>query len=344
MTYNAPSKAEWQRLYELSHAVKELAPWEWMEEDEVFGLKDPETGELHLVSIMGTLGEHFATAVYLGNKGLHGFLDMQRFPAGLSAQRLLEIPQLHASYENRDQVQREDREVMKMLGHKYRGRYAWPLFRSYRPGYVPWLIESHEARLLAHALEQVRLMAPRVRQDPELLQREDEDKLLVRVPHKQHGQLTWRDKKMSVPPPETVRYMSRVDGEALESLAQAQHVLEAVEIDVSLLPVHVGKRGERPVIPYLLLVADAQSGMILANDMLQADPTLKEMWSSVPGVIVDTLAELDLRPEVVRASEPLLLGLLQPLQEELGIEIEAREELPAVEAARQGLEKHLERG
>jgi hypothetical protein len=54
-------------------AIKTLAPWEWMSEDMVFGVQSPETDQLGFVSVMGMLGEHFSTAVYLGPEGLYGF-------------------------------------------------------------------------------------------------------------------------------------------------------------------------------------------------------------------------------------------------------------------------------
>ena len=76
--------------------------------------------------------------------------------------RLLEIPNLQASFENREVLEGEDRGIIRQLGLKFRGRNAWPMFRSYRPGFFPWLIDSHEAELLTCALEQVLVVAPRL--------------------------------------------------------------------------------------------------------------------------------------------------------------------------------------
>jgi hypothetical protein len=54
-----PTNEQWRRLYEAAVGVKELAPWEWMTETDVFGVQDPETQEIGFVSVMGALGEHF---------------------------------------------------------------------------------------------------------------------------------------------------------------------------------------------------------------------------------------------------------------------------------------------
>jgi hypothetical protein len=33
-----PNLEEWSRLYEAAMRVKEMAPWEWMTEEELFGV------------------------------------------------------------------------------------------------------------------------------------------------------------------------------------------------------------------------------------------------------------------------------------------------------------------
>jgi len=37
-------------------------------------------------------------------------------------------------FEDRDGLDKQDREVIKKLGLKFRGAHAWPMFCSYRPG------------------------------------------------------------------------------------------------------------------------------------------------------------------------------------------------------------------
>ena len=58
---------------------------------------------------------------------------MDRVVAG----RVLEIPQLQASFEDRGHLQKEDRDVIKKLGLKFRGANSWPMFRNYAPECSP---------------------------------------------------------------------------------------------------------------------------------------------------------------------------------------------------------------
>jgi hypothetical protein len=115
MSEESPSLDEWRRLYDASIAIKALAPWEWMSEDRVFGVQSPETDQLGFVSVMGMLGEHFSIAVYLGAAGLYGFWSIEAEQEGDYPERILEIPQLQASWEDRNTLRKEDRELIKEL-------------------------------------------------------------------------------------------------------------------------------------------------------------------------------------------------------------------------------------
>ncbi len=167
--FNQPTTADWKRLYELAAELKELAPWKWMDETEIFGVENPDTKEIGFVSPMGMLGEHLSVGVYLGAEGLYGFWDFQM--EGLKAEpfALFEIPQLQVSFENRENLEKQDRDVIKNLGLKFRGSQNYPLFRSIRPGFMLWFITSDEARMLIYAIEQTLEVAPRVRENPDIL-------------------------------------------------------------------------------------------------------------------------------------------------------------------------------
>jgi hypothetical protein len=51
MTELQPTLNDWRRLYQAAMSFKEIAPWEWMAETDVFGVQDPERGEIGFVSV-----------------------------------------------------------------------------------------------------------------------------------------------------------------------------------------------------------------------------------------------------------------------------------------------------
>jgi len=62
------------------------------------------------------------------------------------------VPLLTMLFVDRDKLWKEDREVIHSLGLRFRGRNAWPLFRSQRAGYAPWLLEKDEVLFLTTAI------------------------------------------------------------------------------------------------------------------------------------------------------------------------------------------------
>ena len=104
MTVPLPSLEEWKKLYTLMAQVEKLAPWDWMQEDDIFGFQLPGKDTPDFASVMGTLGEHLSIAVYLGAKGLGGFLKMQELGQRLTPEFVLQVPQLQASFENRELI------------------------------------------------------------------------------------------------------------------------------------------------------------------------------------------------------------------------------------------------
>ena len=101
ITFPAPTTENWRKLYALAERVKALAPWDWMEEADMFGVRNPDTDELGFVSVMGTLGEHFAVALYLGSEGLDGFQEMESGGLGTNPLVLMGVPQLQLCFSDR---------------------------------------------------------------------------------------------------------------------------------------------------------------------------------------------------------------------------------------------------
>ncbi|MGI9107327.1 MAG: DUF7309 domain-containing protein [Pyrinomonadaceae bacterium] len=333
--FTAPSLEETRHLYESAARLKELAPWTWMDETEIFGVQHPETGELGFVSVMGMAGEHFAVAIYQGAEGLYGLQDFAADAEMANPQQLLDIPQLQASFEDRDMLDKPDREVIKQLGLKFRGAHAWPMFRSYRPGFMPWFVTAQEARLITYALTQMLEVAPRVKDNPAILSAEDNEAgeiYLVRVARREGDGLVWEDRMMRVPPPEPVRLPVVVDVEVVGQLKELPRRSLALEIDLLSVPAAIGEKGERPARPYLLMLADAQSGMIVGTEMMTVEDSLRGMHEQIPMLLAALLAQAGIVPGEIRVRSELLAELLHPLAKILNIKIREADRLPGIDA------------
>ena len=336
-----PSIEEWRKLYELASQVKALAPWDWMFEDEVFGVQDPETGSTGFVSVMGTAGEHLAVALYQDAGALYDFLELHDQAEDedggdlLSAMRVIEIPQVQASFEDNGDLEKEDKAIIKQLGLKFRGAQNWPKFRSYAPGLFPWFITNTEARRLITALEQLLDVAPRCRENEDLLAPdEDGTVFLVRVPRVENGVTLWEDKIQKIEEPDPEPIMVPIDEESLAQAKQLQRARADLEIEFSMMPMPTSeKKNERPFFPYMLMVADSASGALLGAEMFQPLPTVLDMYGRLPQTLTDLFLRLEAVPESLQLRNELAAELLEPLAEELQFELELTEELPAIDQA-----------
>ena len=362
---NTPSLSEWRALYTAAVVFRDQAPWQWVREGQVFGVQNPQTGEIGYCSIMGAQGEHFALSVYRGREGLDGLQKMwDTAPYFYSnpVDFLVLQDSIMASFEDREQITEEDRVVMQSLKLRFRGRGAWPQFRSYLPGAIPWYLCAEEARFLILCLEQASQMAQRLLQTPDLVSESDtEEPKLVRI-RGENG--AWRDELLPPPPPTITRFIApEVAPERIQPLlALPRSPSGIVELGWIRMPTPLEPEPDaRPVFPLLLIAiavmprptnelrpmkivpqkarskrrvaiqsdSDAPSGQTIASDVV------------LPATIADSVAEVLLTgienvggfPAVVSVSQEDVFQYLKPVAESLRIELRREDTLPALDAA-----------
>ncbi len=342
MAEKKPTLEEWRKLYQAAERIKEMAPWEWMMEDEVFGVQSPEDGETGFVSVMGAGGEHFAVAVYPGADALYAFLELEDSAGDpnseVAPERILEIPQLQAAFEDREMVQKEDREIIKKLNLKFRGANDWPVFRNYAPGMFPWFLNANEARFLTCALEQLLDVAPRIRDDDSILFGDDDDDFLVRTPRKEKSRVVWEDKFVRVPqPPLKTITPAAVDDAQIKKLAQLPRVTNVIEMELTMMPMPVQEKKARPVFPYMLIMVESASSAILAVDLMSPSPSLEAMRAQLPVKVAAQLLKVGHLPGEIAVRTELTADLLTPLAAELEIQINLSPELPGLDDAMESM-------
>jgi hypothetical protein len=337
------SAEECRPLYELINRVREMAPWEWMYEDDLFAVQNPESDEWGFVSIMGYLGEHYAVAVYLGLRGLAGFRYLQEAGPFMTAEDIFKVPQLQVSLEDREFLEPQDRDQIKRLGLKYRGRNAWPLFRSHRPGYLPWYLEPDEARFLAYVLEQVLEVAPRVRNNPDILRPRGKNQMLVRVAVKEGPDWVWRDEIKKFGAPKPLDLTIELDQPVLDAIMKFPRKPGRVEVDYFMLPNSIHEKGRRPYFPYSLMMVDTTHHAIIGMELLSPIPDLEAMWGGLGSAVLKIFHQNGWLPAELDVRDDLLFGILTMLSSKIGVKVKQENELPMLDDAADGLIDYLNR-
>ncbi|GAC42232.1 DUF7309 domain-containing protein [Paenibacillus popilliae] len=249
-------QAEWRRLYEAAVAFKKQESWKWMPDFEIFGVCNPEDGEAGYCTIMGSSEELFGLAVFCGGEGLESLQNMMLERddgyAWLNRQKCMMV-----TFEDRTDLDKQDLAQIKELGFRFRGHNAWPLFRAYAPGLVPWTLDRKQVCFLTNALEQAAELAARCKKDEQLLVPPVSGQRLVRAQENGEWSEGWRDPEFVLKRPAKYEYSD--DAKLANLVCRIPEKRGQWETDYFFAPVAVQGEAERPYYPRLCLWVDRQT-------------------------------------------------------------------------------------
>ncbi|MDD4117192.1 MAG: hypothetical protein PHI39_03150 [Kiritimatiellae bacterium] len=329
----AISKPTWQKLYNLAFQIRKLAPWDWMEETDLFAFQPSGAKEPAFISVMGAIGQHHAVGIYPSLRSLNQFWEMQFTPEEFRRpELLLETRQVQVSFEKAAVLDAEEKKLIKDLGYAPRGAHAWPCFQSFHPGCSPWFIDSNDATLLCLGMERLLDFAPRFDENPDLLPEHIGPDMPIPV-QMQVGSASdsgWQGTYRTFPY-EPLSLQLEVPTHDLDALGKQPPQSLILEVDVSILSAQIGKLGERPRLPYLLIVAESNSGFAYGVDLMSVQATIEDMWAEVPGRLLAILLRHQLRPATILVRNIWMRDLLWIFRDKLGVNIEMVPDLPAIE-------------
>lgn len=309
------TNAHWRALFELADQFKRLQPWQWMSDIDMFAVVDPVSEETGYCCVLGEAGQTYGLAVYIGDEGFRTLIDIflgnrEIYP---HQQRSLLL-----SFNNRSDLTKEDLRLIKELGLTYRGRNAWPVFRSCVPGYVPWYLEEWEVRFFETVLEQVIDVCERVKNDPQLIH--SEEGIFARIPKRTDSGIIWMDGSVSDSVEAQEMYATcYVSDTELEHIRQTYPIRERTfECDVDYLPEPVrDSKEERPYFPYLYLCIDTDSGLIMDTQVVPH----KDVEANIQNRFIQLIQRIGYIPEAVHVNNEETFLILISLAVELGFEL-----------------------
>ena len=313
-----PSKKEWRDLHEAFRDYCRVEPWQWLADGDLVVVEHPSEGYKGYCAVLGNAGIEYGLAVYLGDEGLASYLSLMtgevdpESPSDIDSMR-----SLSAMLVDREDLNSSERRVIRDLGLRYRGRGRWPLFRSMVPGYVPWLLDSEEAVLLAVALQRIMDVASRVSTGELDLYSQDEPGLRLSLAFRD-GE--WRDEwEILRPPSPPAADPGYPDFERLERIARSD-VIRAGTWELSKFYLHTAfqdSRGDRPYFPTVVLVVDGDSSFVVGTNMLGKGPSALEQQE----VLVDALEDALAMPSEIVADSANTARLVESITDALEIEL-----------------------
>lgn len=339
MTTATVSRKEWKALYDAATEFRKIEPWRWMKETDIFGVKDPRTGEIGYCCIMGELGEVLAMAVYRGTEGLLGYQKILKGqikpgdPDSLYVQDCLIV-----TFEGSRSLEKEDRQIIKDLGLTFRGRNAWPVFRDYKPGYFPWFLDRDAVLSMTAALQQAKDVCLRALESTKLLRPSKRNLCLVRVPEVKENGVLWKDEwKAPASVEEEEEPQAPVDEiriQRIKKVAKSSSV--KWEIDFFYTPTPVAEGG-RPYFPYAIMIVDQDSGFVHGMHLTQVDRHKTEFIKE----FLSCIEQSSILPEEILLRKEEAARIFEPYTSRLNIKLTIGGKLKHLDKARRDLEKHL---
>ncbi len=324
---NQISKQSWQELFSLALQFKQLAPWNWMNDSDFFAVQMPDTGAKHYCTIMGAAGEVFAIALYEGTEGLDALSDLAEFGVYDPFEMITSQKCLMISLANKDELIDEDLEIIKIVGLNFKGKNAFPTFHDYSPSFLPFPINTEkQANIIKTVLEQALIVAQKQKDDNFYLippEDADEEKFLVRV---QNEKGEWTEQWLE--PDEYANEEEEEEEEEVEvsgiflqsNLGKLpKNVQKGWLMDAFVFPTPVQENpDERPYFPKIMMIVDAETGMIVAHEPFTATSFSKDFQKSFVKVCKDN----GFIPGKILYGNPEFEVFLGQLCEALKIELE----------------------
>lgn len=323
---------QWRTLYVAATKIKELKPWEKFWDMDLIGIRDGAEEDTVFFSILGRGGDCYGIAVYEGYEGLNSFLmlTMQQ-SMNLSPQyAMFRQKNLTCYWGDREELSAKQRNIIKELGYKYRGRNQWLYFLSFEPGYYPYNMDADEVQRMGRYLQDLGMA----------LQYYDTMDAEVDFENGNMFLLTFGEDRKTwdfgqAPLPFTAFQFGNLlitDEDLLADLAEAPRCDAVLEADISVLGASVSdKKYDRPANPALSLLGDAKSEMMLKFEMLEPEDDAVVMLAEILiGFIFNAGA-----PKEVRVSNVIVEAGLEQICDVCGIKLRRVKRL-------QGLESFME--
>jgi hypothetical protein len=312
-----PELQDWEKLYRAAQEFKQKQPWEWMSNDQIFAVEDPESGEVAYITIMGNGGMEFGIGMFLGMEGFRRFYELMTDENPLNGiDKQIMTPVLTFMLGSRQDMSKDDLAVIKALGLKFRGAHDWPFFRSQKPGYLPWVFDRRECHFVTAVIERALVISQKAPdQPPTLLERAGEYKVLTCFLRDGQWIEEWR--KVEFDPadlaPRTTP-LTPVEEAELLLLRNTRKLSGSWEVDYFIMPTPVEDAGKQPYFPLCFFGVDKKAAQVIGFEFTQ--PWISDVEKRA--ILIKTLQGHGLTPRTILVKSKEIFTLLEPLTGYLG--------------------------
>lgn len=333
--------SQWKPLFQLAKQYNELAPWQWLYDDQIFAIQHPKTGEYAYCSVMGASGEEFGFAAFIGQQGLEYLRKILTTPY-LDEDSIYENLSIVLSFCDRKELSEKDYQLIKNEGLTFRGKKNWPMFRSMVPGLYPWYLSDNEMEWFSVILERALDVCVRVKEGLEIESNfSQNDVCFAQTALNNDNNVVWKDAFIST----VIGQENRQPSELLVSEIDLKRVADQkrrfnvpLEIGSFYNPNPVQEHDdERPYFPEVFIVAERKNQMIVHHEMLPEGNRAAQVQAS----FMKLLENINAVPREIWMTSDMFL-ILRPMIEKLRISILQVDRLPIIENVKLSMRQFIE--
>lgn len=324
-------------LLEAAHALQTLAPWSWMSEDLIVGLRTATATEPDWMCVLGSSESPSGFALH---EGWGGFDLFEASRAGEVDSDDVSAMQssILLSYLPKSSLRLAERDELDASGLRFDAQIGFPVFERHLPGLVRSRLTIDEVRRLRVALEQIVDVSRRVRDEGLVIDPEDEPRLFVRTESVESHGSSWSDRREEIPEP-TPSAVPPMDEDVLAQL-RTRPLNDGACVQVDTFPLHSAPdRDGVSVASFTTLIVDLASGQPLDVGL---EAHASERYPRCRDVVAVWMKRQPSLPRRIQVLRPDLADWLDTLCKPLGVEVALVPEIPELEEARAALEDGLD--
>jgi len=323
-----PDESEWSQLFDTADQVKEKQPWLEIQDNQFIAVWSDRIDDYVYCSIMGNAGESYGVSGFLGSRGLLSYLDMldeEPFEDDLAV--LFNQYSLTVNFNNREELNEDEYDLIKSLNRKYRGKNQWPSFISMIPDTVPWSFNQEESLIFKEVLSKLESFLSRTDNLSRIAPSFDSGEILALNKEGEQIILSTIDLiEKIVQDPDLELDLSEIEWKRMKNKIDK---INGVEVELSFIqagePVQ-RTPASRPFLPYILVLIDRQTGAVLHYDLVDSI----YYTEGVQEKIFQLFEKIEALPQAVYMFDDFFATHAEPLFDKLSLPLVKTEELHGV--------------
>lgn len=319
---------DYNSLLNVANELNKLKPWNYFDNGDIIAIQLEEMK--YFVSVMGAGEQEYGLMIY---DEVFGYASLEKIIMNmpLSDDFSFDLSALTINYVNRDELEKEDYQLIKDQGLSFRGKKNWISLRRFEPGFVPQHPDYMDTEDM---IEIVKIMIgiTKMRMDgweyPDvplnvfpLFEMDDNENIHLRG-HLQMDRVENAPLEIEVNEFEIAKFKKKQKS-ALE-----------IELDYFYLQSITVNEDERPIYPLIQVIADHSTGQIIGNEIIPF-PKLSFIQQQL---FWEMLKEFPVRPKKILVNKDTE-RILEPVANLVGIEL-VISTLPNIKDFKQMLKMH----